>query len=124
MVPLARAMVRAGHEVAFASAASFRATVVGSGFESFAAGRDWDESNAAATLPEVLTERPDGQMRLFVGLADAMADDLVAIASEWDADVLIREPTEFGAWIAAERLGLPHVTHGIMIRLPGMVLNL
>jgi UDP:flavonoid glycosyltransferase YjiC (YdhE family) len=124
MVPLAQAIAEGGHEVAFATSASFCPTVASSGFRSFPAGTNWNESEAATTLPAFLSERPEGQIRLFVGLASKMADDLVEIADDWQADVFIREPSEFGAWVAAERLGLPHITCGIMLRLPGPVLNM
>ena len=41
LVPLARALGEAGHEVAFATSRSYCPTVEGAGFRCFAAGYDW-----------------------------------------------------------------------------------
>jgi UDP:flavonoid glycosyltransferase YjiC (YdhE family) len=116
-------MEAAGHNVAFATSKSFCPTVANLGFQAFPAGVDWDESDAASTLPGFLTGRPAGQLRLFVELADQMSEDLVDIATRWNADAFVREPTEYGAAVASQRLGIPSVVVGIMIRLPGWVLN-
>ena len=123
MVPMAQALADSGHNVAFAASRSFCPTVETVGFPSFPAGVDWDESEAATTHPLVLLDRPDGQVRFFVSLGSQMADDLVRVADSWFPDAFVREPSEYGAWMAAERLGLPHITLGIMIRTPGFVLN-
>jgi UDP:flavonoid glycosyltransferase YjiC (YdhE family) len=123
MVPFVQALKAAGHEVAFAASGPFCPTVANLGFEVFSAGVDWDESDAATTLPGFLTGRPAGQLRLFLELADKMSDDLVQIAGRWKADALVREPTEYGAWVASQRIGVPSIVLGIMIRLPGWVLN-
>jgi UDP:flavonoid glycosyltransferase YjiC (YdhE family) len=123
MVPLARAREAAGHDVAFATSPTFCPSVTKLGFQGFPAGVAWDESDAATTLPGFLTGRPAGQLRLFLELADTMSDDLVEIAGQWSADALVREPTEFGGWIASQRIGIPSIVAGIMIRLPGWLLN-
>ncbi|MGI9147771.1 MAG: hypothetical protein ACR2IK_14670 [Chloroflexota bacterium] len=48
---------------------------------------------------------------VFAGvLAQRMAADLVRIARDWKLDVVVRELNEFGGYIAAEALGLPHAT--------------
>jgi UDP:flavonoid glycosyltransferase YjiC (YdhE family) len=43
-------------------------------------------------------------------LAPKMADDLFEWVNTWKPDVIIRDPVEFGGYIAAERWGLPHTT--------------
>jgi len=39
-----------------------------------------------------------------------MADDLIELMNSWKPDVIIRDPVEFGGYIAAEHYGLPHAT--------------
>jgi UDP:flavonoid glycosyltransferase YjiC (YdhE family) len=41
LVPLAQALVQAGHEVAFATSPSYCTTIETLGFHCFAAGYDW-----------------------------------------------------------------------------------
>lgn len=45
--------------------------------------------------------------------ARAMAADLLALATAKPVDVIIREPWEFGGALAAARLGVPCVLHGV-----------
>src|SRR5262249_17515862 len=59
LVPLAQALVQAGHEVAFATSQSYCATVEAAGFRCFAAGYDWivsDREPADAHVRERLAE--------------------------------------------------------------------
>ncbi|SEU32275.1 glycosyltransferase, MGT family [Stigmatella erecta] len=117
MVPLARALQQAGHEVAFAAAASFRAQVEASGFPVFPAGVGFEslEGELQAhmqALPRVdVPEHLDRVLELFVDrLARPMAQALVPLCRRWRPDVLISESAEFAGPVVAERLGLPHAT--------------
>ena len=48
--------------------------------------------------------------RAFAGiLASEMADGVVELASTWRPDLVVHEDSEQGSWIAAERIGVPHV---------------
>jgi UDP:flavonoid glycosyltransferase YjiC (YdhE family) len=118
VVPLAEALTDAGHEVAFATGRTFGPVVERVGFRHFACGLDFDGS---ADLFEALPassyragRRPVDafeQLRSFVeDLAPRMADDLPGIIESWRPDVILRDPVEFGGYIAAERYGLPHAT--------------
>ena len=120
MVPLCRALSAAGHEVTIASSRSFLPQLEATGLHVAIAGVDWLESHMADAFPEYAEHRARGaskwflQSEIFAWLtARPMADDLVALATEQPIDVIIREPWEFGGAIAAARLGLPCVLHGI-----------
>jgi len=46
----------------------------------------------------------------FASVAAAwVADDLLALAHRWRPDVIVHDDMEMGSWIAAERLGIPHI---------------
>ena len=112
LVPLARAVEDAGHEVAFAGPASFRSQVEACGFEMFPAGIDWVGNDLSASFPEAPPPGPDRLAWITsffrVRTARATVPDLLGIAATWKPDVLVCEPTEFGACLAGEILGLPH----------------
>jgi N-glycosyltransferase len=118
MVPLAMALQEQGHEIAFATGASFGPVVQRSSFLHIPCGFDFDGSgDICAALPEweSLQARFPGstaiqQMYSFVeGLAPRMVKDLVPIIDAWKPDLIIRDPMEFGGYIAAELAGLPQV---------------
>jgi glycosyltransferase involved in cell wall biosynthesis len=47
--------------------------------------------------------------RAYAGrMADHAAADLIELAGRWQPDVIVREPAEYGGYLAAERLGIPH----------------
>ncbi len=113
LVPLARALVDAGHTVAFATAPSFCPTVASAGFRAFPAGLDWLESEAERAFPELRGMASPVPYWAFAGVtAQRMVPDLLAFAESWRPDVLVHESAEFGAPVAAERLGLPHAMAG------------
>jgi hypothetical protein len=60
------------------------------------------------------TSAPFSAVRdVFAGfLAPRMVPDLLAIAEAWPFDVLVREPEELSGCVAAEVLGIPHMTYG------------
>ena len=123
LVPVAEALARAGHEVAFCSSRSFRPEAEATGFACYEAGLDWLVSDpgyiqtlcrAAGVEFPALT----GKARfawvtdhLFVGAASRrMLPDVVAVARRWAPDLIVRESLEFSGCAAAERLGLPHAS--------------
>ena len=114
LVPLARAAAAAGHVVAFACAASFRPHVERAGFAAFPAGFD-ERGRAMPELYPGLRAVPLPAVaewwipRVAAGLwAAAMTPDLLTIAREWRADLVVRDAMEYGGCLAAEVLGLPH----------------
>ena len=122
LVPPAKALEQAGHVVAFAASSSFRASIERSGFRAFAAGfdrlRDAADERFVRLTREIDTLPADGPERtlfrireLFAGLyAERMIPDLLAIADEWKPDAIVRDVGEFGAYVAAEVLDIPHAT--------------
>ncbi len=118
-VPLAEALVAAGHEVAFACSPAYRDTIEATGFRCFPCGLDWLEAEAARTFPRLL-DIPAGREQaiwfaanIFAGAtARALAADVLTHAAAWPPDVIVRDPIEFGGYAAAERLGIPHATGG------------
>lgn len=116
VVPLAQTLKDHGHEVAFATGKSFGPVVQRVGFQHFSCGLDFDGSkNIFETLPEVIKQKQcsEGEKQLYgfiQALAPKMADDLIRLVKYWEPDVIIRDPVEFGGYIAAEYYGLPHVS--------------
>ena len=51
LVPIARALQGGGHQIAFATAASFAPTVRAAGFAHFPVGLDWGEDAIYETFP-------------------------------------------------------------------------
>ncbi|SEL06599.1 glycosyltransferase, MGT family [Stigmatella aurantiaca] len=117
LVPTARALQRAGHEVAFAAAEPFRSQVEASGFPVFPAGVSFEslaqelKSHVQAPPRMEVPEGLDRVLELFVDrLARPMARALVPLCRRWRPDLLISESAEFAGPVVAERLGLPHAT--------------
>jgi MGT family glycosyltransferase len=114
LVPVAQALRDAGHEPAFAATPAFTPTVVASGFEAFTAGAD--------DTPDELRQRREQQAKLpgaqwaevmwtngFAGTrAENAIPDLIAIARDWQPDLIVRDLTEIGGYITAESLDIPH----------------
>ena len=118
MVPLATAISEAGHEVAFATGKGFGPVVTRTGFAHFPCGLDHDGAiDIFEALPDSsfgTGQRPvDGlqQLRSFIeDIGPKMADDLLKLVPDWRPDVIVRDPVEFGGYVAAECHGLPHAT--------------
>ena len=116
LVPVAGALVDAGHDVAVASAPSFRPEVEAFGLDHFDAGLDWlmsDQSTWGA-FPPMPPPGPEFPGWVVETLADIttrrMVPDLVGIAREWGPDLIVREGMEYGGCIAAEHLGIGHAS--------------
>lgn len=118
LVPLAQALIAGGHEVAVACAPSFRPFVEAYGLRAFPMGLDWSIGGEKweDRWPELrgLSEEqyiPFVLARIFAGdVAEQSFPDLLAIVQSWSPDVIVRETWEFGGWLAAETLGVPHVS--------------
>jgi hypothetical protein len=115
LVPVARALSDAGHDVAVASAPSFRPEVESFGLEHIAAGLDWlisDQSTWDA-FPPMPPPGPEFPAWVVLTLADIttrrMVPDLLAIAGQWSPDVIVREgwssaaPWPPSGWVSPTR---------------------
>jgi UDP:flavonoid glycosyltransferase YjiC (YdhE family) len=114
LVPLARAVQEAGHEVAFAAPASYCPAVEAVGFRCFPAGFDGRGVPLDDLFPQERTltgqELALHNVRVIrIGTeARRMAPDLLALAQRWPPDLIVRDAGEYGGCVAAEVLGIPH----------------
>jgi len=104
MVPMARALIEAGHEVEVASASSIAPLVEQAGLMFRQAGLDPFRSPPAPA---------DGLIEQYnPGIIGGKTRDLLGLMRESPSDVVVREPTDFAGLVAAEAAGLPHLTLG------------
>ncbi|AEW99388.1 glycosyltransferase [Streptantibioticus cattleyicolor] len=124
VLPVALAAREAGHEVAVATGPDLTGVIEERGLTALPlpgmrslaeAVREAQVAGAGIELPldrigRVTVELdPAFFARGFAGLlAGRSARDLLTAAESWKPDLLLRESTEYGGYLAAERLGLAH----------------
>ena len=126
MVPLARAFVAAGHDVAVATDPAFCPTVEAMGFTAHPAGLDHQVARARfreampdwasvppADLPRYLSPVMFGRIRV-----PAMLADLGPILERWRPGLLIHDSAEMAGAVAAEVAGIAHVEHSFGLLRP------
>jgi UDP:flavonoid glycosyltransferase YjiC (YdhE family) len=118
LVPFARAMQAAGHEVAFASMAALGPTIQACGFKAFRAGM---LHGAHEAFPELQGKTYSEFTALWLGRVrpaqiDATAEDIVRLSAAWRPDLIVREEEEYAGCIAAERLGIPYAVIEVFAR--------
>lgn len=117
VVPVATAARAAGHDVVVAGPAGLaRAVRDDYGLDFQPAGVDWTADDASAEA--IGRQLAFGAHRAYTDtLAQKVffgppalraAADLFAFAGRWRPDVVVRVAEDFGGYLAAERLGLPH----------------
>lgn len=119
MVPLARVLLAAGHEVRWATTAEMTPTIAQAGIPAVAAGlssAQWREPRNRrmrdlAHLPPA--ERTDQLVAWMFGemLAPAMLRDLLPVVRAWRPDIVVNDTMEFAAPIAARAAGAVNVAH-------------
>lgn len=133
LLPLAKALANAGHEVAIAASADLRLRAEAAGFPAFETGLAFD------TAFEQLAERyPDQEYNrlepaeilgwylphLFGEvLAPAMLADLEPLVRSWQPHVILHDIGEFAGPIAAASVGIPSVCQTLGIRFEYDVLD-
>ena len=112
LVPIARAARAAGHVVAFAGWPWMVPKVEAAGFPAFATGSDAGLTPNRLPLRELDEEREAWALRDGFARRNARerATDVLALCDTWQPELIVWEETDFGAGIAAEKLGLPHAT--------------
>ncbi|MGH9177199.1 MAG: glycosyltransferase [Acidimicrobiales bacterium] len=137
MLALAQALARAGHEVAFATAADFCPRVERAGFTAFPAGLplaaqmeqarqrfpDQDELSAMQRFEQFVP-------RMLAGVAaPARAQGLFPVVEGWRPDLLVHDETEFAGPVVAAAAGILWADQSVgilrplsMARLAGEVL--
>ena len=114
LLPLARALVAAGHSVRVAAPESFGPAVARAGLDHvpFADAPPELIGPVMARLPSLSFDDANATvLREVFGRIDAQAafPAVSAAIEDWHPAVLIREPAEFGSLAAAVRTGVPHL---------------
>lgn len=124
LAPLAWALRGAGHEVRIASGPGLADAVGRSGHQIVECGPDGDVAPLFAERvgpmydidwsdrePAAAEADAEAVVGVFAGIADRMADDLVAFARSWRPDLVVHEPTAAAGALVAAVLGVPAVRH-------------
>jgi UDP:flavonoid glycosyltransferase YjiC (YdhE family) len=114
LVPLAQAARDAGHDVAVIGGASLAGAAAEAGLRHVVAG--------PPDLPSVFARVPQRAglsgprlaaatwRHAFAGLlARELASAVLDLAGSWRPALVVHEDSEQGSWVAAERLGIPHL---------------
>ena len=130
MVPLAKALLAAGHDLLWATAADAGPQVAAAGIDVTAAGLteaqlgDVRREIAAATavlrpeqVPLYVFPRLFGEAR-----TPTMARDLMPVVERWRPDLVVHENAELAAPLIAQLVGVPHVTHAFGGGVPAGIL--
>lgn len=114
LLPLARALREAGHEVRVGASAQFGPVIEAEGLRAEPVGRDWLHGNDAIAPAELRQPPPEVDSLAtyfawkFVGMtAEPLARGVIDLATRWRPDLIVRETTEYGGALAAEVLGVP-----------------
>jgi UDP:flavonoid glycosyltransferase YjiC (YdhE family) len=124
--PLARALVDAGHEVAFATAADFCERVERCGFRAFPAGLKMPERGEVLrrVIGEMMKAPPADRPKLgFPRVfgehgAPAMLPDLLDVVADYRPQLLVHDTSELAGPIVATAAGIPYVNHSFGHLLP------
>ena len=109
LLPLARPLREAGHDVRIGTSASFAPIVEQEGFVSAALGMDWlhgDDSTFPATPSAADTLARFYAWKFVTVTAGAVARDVLALAARWRPDLIVRETSEYGGLLASQALGI------------------
>ncbi len=127
LLPLARALRGAGHELAFATESSWHPHVVAEGFDALHAGRSHQEviaqhfeqfRAAIQALPEG-ERRPHLFRRIFAeGHATSKLPELLEVARTWQPQAIVYESGDLAAPAVAAGLDLRSANHSFGVMVP------
>lgn len=133
LLPLAKALADAGHEVAIATGPGLCTRAGAAGFPTFEAGLDADAGfgRLAEVFPDQEYNRlaPEEILEWYPPhlfgevLAPAMLADLEPLVRSWQPDVILHDSWEFAGPIAAVRAGIPGVSQTLGIRFDDRVID-
>ena len=112
LIPVARACAAAGWDVAVAAPSTFGDTVRGAGLDHLQFP-DAPPEQMRAVFGGLVDMTPVEADRVVIadvfGRLDAQAalPAMITIMADWQPDLVVREPCEFGSLVAAERAGVP-----------------
>ncbi|MEA2971613.1 MAG: hypothetical protein QOG82_71 [Actinomycetota bacterium] len=120
IVPFARALVDAGHEVVAAAPASFAASIEKAGFTHapFADAPPEELAAVFARLPGLSNHDANAVVASEVfGRIDARAalPGLHALVDGWRPDLVLRDAAEFASFVVADIEGIPHATVAVSL---------
>lgn len=124
MLPAARSLLAAGHELAVVSAPRFAPKIRDRGLVAIGAGLDYLESEVRSSFPAARRLAPHQLGAWFLGelFADlsvhAMVPDLLALVERERPDLLLRTNYEYASCIVGELAGIPHATLGCAFMVP------
>jgi UDP:flavonoid glycosyltransferase YjiC (YdhE family) len=112
LVPVAGASAAAGHEIMVTCEESMVRPVQEAGFSASASGPDFgsDATRLPLLVPDPQREDHDLRRAFAQHAAPLRAKDILALARSWRPDLIVCDEVDFGAMIAAERLGVPYAS--------------
>ena len=112
LIPIASAARAAGHVVAISGRPGMLPRIEAAGFEAFPSGPGGGDSDRRLPLLPPSAEREDQVLREgFAGrLARERATAILDLCAAWKPDIVVCDEVDFGAMIAAERMGLPYAS--------------
>jgi UDP:flavonoid glycosyltransferase YjiC (YdhE family) len=119
MLPLARALAEAGHDVAFASSEPVAGEAETDGFAAFRVGQAMDAVEPLARrVRDLAAALPPSQVRSFVFTElfirvelEPRVKDLIDITEQWRPHLVVHEVAEFAGPLVATMIGIPYVEH-------------
>ncbi|MEV0391396.1 glycosyltransferase, partial [Nonomuraea sp. NPDC050643] len=126
VVPVARNLVRAGHDVRWYTGGAYRDRIVslGARHEPMRAARDFSGQSKAEAFPAQtgltgLASFVAGMRDIFYRTAPSQLADLLGVLARFPAQVIVSDDMCYGASFAAEHTGLPHAWIGNSIYVLG-----